>query len=86
MASSVLIVDDQESIRRAVADILADEGYTPASAASVDEALQRIEQQVPDLVLLDVAMPARDGIELLEELRRFCPELPVIMMSGHGTI
>ncbi len=86
MASSVLIVDDQESIRRAVADILADEGYTPASAASVDEALQRIEQQVPDLVLLDVAMPARDGIELLEELRRSCPELPVIMMSGHGTI
>ena len=86
MASSVLIVDDEESIRRAVADILADEGYTPASAASVDEALQCIEQQVPDLVLLDVAMPARDGIELLEELRRSCPELPVIMMSGHGTI
>ncbi|MCH6561026.1 MAG: sigma-54-dependent Fis family transcriptional regulator [Myxococcales bacterium] len=86
MASSILIVDDEESICRAVAGILADEGYTPASAASVDEALQRIEQQVPDLVLLDVAMPARDGIELLEELRRSCPELPVIMMSGHGTI
>ena len=49
MASSILIVDDEESICRAVAGILADEGYTPASAASVDEALQRIEQQVPDL-------------------------------------
>ncbi len=86
MASSVLIVDDEESIRRAVADILMDEGYAPVSAGSVDEALQRIEAQVPDLVLLDVAMPARDGIELLEELHRSLPELPVIMMSGHGTI
>ncbi len=86
MASSVLIVDDEESIRRAIADILLDEGYVPVSASSVDEALQHIEAQVPDLVLLDVAMPARDGIELLEQLRHSCPELPVIMMSGHGTI
>jgi two-component system nitrogen regulation response regulator NtrX len=86
MASSVLIVDDEESIRRSVADVLADEGYVSVSAGSVEEAIQKIEVQVPDLVLLDVAMPARDGIELLEWLRRSWPELPVIMMSGHGTI
>jgi two-component system nitrogen regulation response regulator NtrX len=86
MASSVLIVDDEESIRRSVADVLADEGYVSVSAGSVEEAIQKIEAQVPDLVLLDVAMPARDGIELLEWLRRSWPELPVIMMSGHGTI
>jgi two-component system nitrogen regulation response regulator NtrX len=86
MASSILIVDDEESIRRSVADVLADEGYLSMSAGSVEEAIQKIEAQVPDLVLLDVAMPARDGIELLEWLRRSWPELPVIMMSGHGTI
>ena len=86
MASSVLIVDDEESIRRSVADVLTDEGYVSVSAGSVEEAIRKIEAQVPDLVLLDVAMPARDGIELLEWLRRSWPELPVIMMSGHGTI
>ena len=86
MASSVLIVDDEESICRSVADVLADGGYLSVSAGSVEEAIQKIEAQVPDLVLLDVAMPARDGIELLEWLRRSWPELPVIMMSGHGTI
>jgi two-component system nitrogen regulation response regulator NtrX len=86
MASAVLIVDDEESIRRSVTDILADEGYRPVSAASADEALQKLESEALDLVLLDVAMPGKDGIELLERLRRSWPELPVVMMSGHGTI
>jgi len=86
MASSVLIVDDEESIRRSVADILADEGYAPTAAGSVDEALQKMEAQLPDLVLLDVAMPTKSGMELLERVHGSWPELPVIIMSGHGTI
>jgi len=86
MASSVLIVDDEESIRRSVGDILSDEGYASDAAGGVDEALQKIQAHTPDLVLLDVAMPGKNGIELLERLRDSWPELPVIMMSGHGTI
>jgi two-component system nitrogen regulation response regulator NtrX len=86
MASTVLIVDDEESIRRSVADILSDEGYESVSAGGADEALARIEERVPDLVLLDIAMPGRNGIDVLERLRETWPDLPVIMMSGHGTI
>ncbi len=86
MASTVLIVDDEESILRSVADVLSDEGYASEAAGGADEALQKIQAHTPDLVLLDVAMPGKNGIELLERLRDSWPELPVIMMSGHGTI
>ena len=86
MGATILIVDDEESIRRSVADILADEGYEPSAAGDGSEALRQIEGLPPDLVLLDIAMPGLDGIEVLERLRQGWPELPVIMMSGHGTI
>jgi two-component system nitrogen regulation response regulator NtrX len=86
MPGSILIVDDEEGIRRSVADILADEGYAPAVAADAEDALRQVTAAPPDLVLLDVAMPGRDGIELLRDLRRAWPELPVVIMSGHGTI
>jgi two-component system nitrogen regulation response regulator NtrX len=86
MGATILIVDDEESIRRSVADILSDEGYQPVVAADGDQALQTLTTSSPDLVLLDVAMPGRDGIEVLEQLRKAWPDLPVVMMSGHGTI
>jgi two-component system nitrogen regulation response regulator NtrX len=86
VSPTILIVDDEESIRRSVADVLTDEGYRPVIAADAAEALHRVESDRPDLVLLDVAMPGRDGIGVLEELRRVWPDLPVVMMSGHGTI
>ncbi len=84
--ATILIVDDEQSIRRSVADILEDEGYRAEMAADADAALRSIDAERPDLVLLDVAMPGRDGIEVLEELRAELPDLPVVMMSGHGTI
>ncbi|MEE8556874.1 MAG: sigma-54 dependent transcriptional regulator [Myxococcota bacterium] len=86
MASTILIVDDEESIRRSVADILTDEGYRPVVAADGDEALRALGKDSPELVLLDIAMPGRDGIQVLEQLRRAWPDLPVVMMSGHGTV
>ncbi len=86
MPPTVLIVDDEESIRSSVAGVLSDEGYAPTAAGGAEEALVRLEEKPPDLVLLDVAMPGKDGIALLERLRTSWPELPVIMMSGHGTI
>jgi two-component system nitrogen regulation response regulator NtrX len=84
--SLILIVDDEESIRRAVADVLSDGGYETRTAADAAAALAGIEREAPDLVLLDVAMPGRDGVALLEDLRRRTPDLPVVMMSGHSTI
>jgi two-component system nitrogen regulation response regulator NtrX len=84
--ATILIVDDEESVRRSIADVLSDEGHRPVLAAGSDEAEKEIAAALPDLVLLDVAMPGRDGLELLEQLRASHPELPVVMMSGHGTI
>jgi two-component system nitrogen regulation response regulator NtrX len=86
MAETILIVDDEESIRRSVGDILSDEGYRPSAAGDGEEALRLVESDSPDLVLLDVAMPGRDGLDVLEQLRGTWPEIPVVMMSGHGTI
>jgi two-component system, NtrC family, nitrogen regulation response regulator NtrX len=82
----VLVVDDEAAIRRSLAGILADEGYDAALAEDGERALAVVRERTPDLVLLDIAMPGRDGIEILEELRRAHPALPVVMMSGHGTI
>ncbi len=84
--AAILIVDDEESVRRAIANVLSDEGHRPVLAAGADEAEKEIAAAMPDLVLLDVAMPGRDGLDLLEQLRASHPELPVVMMSGHSTI
>jgi len=85
--SRILVVDDEEGIRRSLAGILSDEGIEVALACNGDEALAVIgRREAIDLVLLDIAMPGRDGIEILEEIRKLKPELPIVMMSGHGTI
>jgi two-component system nitrogen regulation response regulator NtrX len=86
VAETVLIVDDEESILRSVSGILADEGYATATAPNAERALAALDRLPPDVVLLDIAMPGRDGLHVLEELKQKRPELPVIMMSGHGTI
>ncbi len=83
----ILIVDDEQSIRESVAGILADEGYATCDAADGEAGLASAHRAPsPDLVLLDIAMPGRDGMDVLEELSRTRPDLPVVMMSGHGTI
>ncbi|MBI4012065.1 MAG: sigma-54-dependent Fis family transcriptional regulator [Candidatus Rokubacteria bacterium] len=82
----ILIVDDEKSIRTTLAAILNDEGYRPVAVGSGPEALARVGEEVPDLVILDIWLPDMDGIDTLAELKRQWPELPVIMVSGHGTI
>ena len=84
----ILIVDDEESIRRSLAGILSDEGFETETVADGEKALTALREgeQAPDLVLLDIAMPGMDGIETLQALREARPDLPVIMISGHGTI
>ncbi|MEO1038144.1 MAG: sigma-54 dependent transcriptional regulator [Pseudomonadota bacterium] len=88
MAYDVLIVDDEADIRELIAGLLEDEGYSPRHAGDADSALEAIRQRRPALVVLDVWLQGSrlDGIELLGEIKSVDPDLPVIVISGHGTI
>ena len=86
MRKTILIVDDEESICQSLAGILRDEGYDTIAAGSGEEALKLIEEEMPNLVLLDIWLPGMDGIEVLKIIRSEYPQIRVIMMSGHGTI
>jgi two-component system nitrogen regulation response regulator NtrX len=86
MGRTILIVDDEESIIQSLQGILADEGFDVISATSGSSALEKIDETMPDLVLLDIWMPGLDGIETLVKIKESHSQLPVIMMSGHGTI
>jgi two-component system nitrogen regulation response regulator NtrX len=85
--SRILIVDDESGIRSSLAGILGDEGFESTPAADGEAALASFASDgPPDLVLLDIAMPGRDGVDVLVELSERWPDVPVVMMSGHGTI
>ncbi|MBN2033149.1 MAG: sigma-54-dependent Fis family transcriptional regulator [Deltaproteobacteria bacterium] len=86
MARTVLIVDDEESILQSLQGILTDEGLEVITAASGVSALEKIDEVFPDIVLLDIWMPEMDGVETLVKIKGSYPSLPVVMMSGHGTI
>jgi two-component system nitrogen regulation response regulator NtrX len=86
MARTILVVDDEESILQSLDGILTDEGFEVIAARSGLEALEKIEEEMPDLVLLDIWMPELDGIETLVKIKETYSHLQVVMMSGHGTI
>ncbi|MEA2039532.1 MAG: sigma-54 dependent transcriptional regulator [Thermodesulfobacteriota bacterium] len=86
MARTILVVDDEQSILQSLEGILSDEGFDVISAESGVRALEMIQEIIPDLVLLDIWMPGIDGIETLVKIKETCPNLQVVMMSGHGNI
>src|SRR5918995_6170532 len=88
MALEVLVVDDEADIRELVSGVLEDEGYAVRSAANSTEALEAIEERRPSLVLLDVWLQGSrlDGLQLLQEVKRRDPSLPVLLISGHGNL
>ncbi|MDP2725426.1 MAG: sigma-54 dependent transcriptional regulator, partial [Syntrophales bacterium] len=86
MGKTILIVDDEESICQSLSGVLADDGYEIMTAASGEEALKIVGEELPNLVLLDIWLPGIDGIETLKIIKSEHPEIRVIMMSGHGTI
>lgn len=86
MAKSILIIDDEESIRASLKGALEDEGFEVLTAPDGESGIARASDELPDLILLDIWMPGIDGIETLNRLKRLLPKLPVVMMSGHGTI
>jgi two-component system, NtrC family, nitrogen regulation response regulator NtrX len=86
MDTALLIVDDEEGIRETLSGIFEDEGYNVTAVASGEEALGILREQSPDLVLLDVWLSGMDGIQILQEIKKTTPDLPVVMISGHGNI
>jgi len=86
MKKRILVVDDEESIRKSLVGALADEGYEVFDAEDGKKALELAETTRPHLILLDIWMPQMDGMEVLKRLKTDFPEVAVIMISGHGTI
>lgn len=86
MFPTILIVDDEASILQSLGGLLSDEGYEIITALNGYEALKIIDSESPDLVLLDIWMPGIDGIDTLKEIKKADPSLPVIIITGHGTI
>src|ERR1051326_2963228 len=88
MASDILIVDDEADIRDLVAGILDDEGFTTRTARDSDSALAEISNRRPHLVFLDIWLQGSklDGLQLLEQIKKDHPDLPIVMISGHGNI
>ncbi len=82
----ILIVDDEKTICQSLDGILSDEGFQTSFAASGEECLEVIQEENPDLILLDIWMPGIDGLETLQQIKQLRPNQLVIMMSGHGTI
>jgi two-component system nitrogen regulation response regulator NtrX len=83
---TILIIDDEENIRKSLVGILQDEGFTPVVAANGEEGLEKMREEAPDLIMLDIWMPGMDGIETLKKIKAEAPDQIVVMMSGHGTI
>ncbi len=88
MSASILIIDDEADIRRLIQGILQDEGYHTRLAANSDQAYAEISISTPQLVVLDIWLQnsTHDGLEILATIKKDHPHLPVLMISGHGTI
>ena len=84
--ASILIIDDEKSIRKTLTEILSYEGYKVDEAGDGEEGLKKFSQKVYDLVLCDIKMPKLDGIEFLEKARELNNDVPIIVISGHGNI
>ena len=86
MKKTILIIDDEPDILQSMSDIFSDEGYNVITAEDGNEALSQLEKETPDLIFLDIWLPDSDGLKLLPGLKKEHPHVPVIMISGHGTI
>src|ERR1700758_980400 len=84
--SRVLVIDDEAAIRDSLRMTLEYEGYEFVGAATGQEGLALAEREMPDFVLLDGKMPGMDGLEGLARLRGMNDSLPIVVISGHGTI
>lgn len=84
--TKILVIDDERSIRNSMKDILQYEGHEVVLAENGMEGLVSVKSEKPDIVFCDIKMPKMEGIEVLERIKEFSADTPVIMISGHGTI
>ncbi|HVU57055.1 MAG TPA: sigma-54 dependent transcriptional regulator [Puia sp.] len=84
--SNILIIDDEKAIRKTLSEILSYEGYKIDEAGDGEEGLKKVREKEYDVILCDIKMPKIDGIEFLEKAKESNPDIPIIMISGHGTI
>lgn len=84
--ANILIIDDEKSIRKTLTEILSYEGYKIDEASDGEEGLKKFSEKEYDVVLCDIKMPKMDGIEFLEKAKEVNPDVPVIMISGHGNV
>lgn len=84
--SNILIIDDEKSIRKTLGEILSYEGYKIDEASDGEEGLKKFREKTYDVVLCDIKMPKIDGMDFLEKSREINADVPIIMISGHGTI
>ncbi len=86
MKIRVLLVDDEKDFCSVLAERLETRGFVVSTAYSGEDAIAHIREKEVDVVILDVMMPGKDGIETLREIRNLKPLVEVIMLTGHGTV
>ncbi|MCD6010258.1 MAG: response regulator [Flavipsychrobacter sp.] len=86
MAQSILVIDDEKAIRKALSEILSFEGFTIDEAADGEEGVKKIKENSYDCILCDIKMPKKDGLEVLQIAKEEKPDTPFIVISGHGNI
>src|ERR1700730_10101417 len=84
--SNILIIDDEKAIRKTLSEILSYEGYRIDEAGDGEEGIRKFRDKEYDVILCDIKMPKMDGIEFLDKAKELNPDIPIIMISGHGTI
>ena len=84
--ANILIIDDEKSIRKTLSEILSYEGYKIDEAGDGEEGLKKFSEKTYDVVLCDIKMPKLDGIEFLDRSKQVNPDVPIIMISGHGNV
>lgn len=84
--NKVLIVDDQNGIRILLMEVFSSEGYETYQAANGKIALDIVQKNEPDLVLLDMKIPGMDGLEILKHIKQMNPDIRVIMMTAYGEL
>jgi hypothetical protein len=86
MAQNILVIDDERAIRKALTEILTFEGFTVEEAADGEEGIKKIKENNYDCILCDIKMPKKDGLEVLQFAKEEKPDVPFIVISGHGNI
>lgn len=92
MPKMILVIDDEESIRRSLEGVLSDEGYAVSTASDAKSAFDFLNQEIPDAILLDVWLTSstgerqQEGLEILKRIKQTHPSIPILIMSGHGNI